>query len=147
MGKVIYSPGIDSVQGALDSEHKLITRLKHLRDTNGKVTKICAPEAYIQRNKRDFDQTPAIGKELAHMKHFGEASSRTKEIMKAYKSPQTATEQQLQLVTQYRQRFQAQIDGKPDPQAPYEKNGKQRRYSRFDNFIRAMVYQELKAEQ
>ena len=29
MAKINYSPGIDLTTGALDSEHKLITRRKH----------------------------------------------------------------------------------------------------------------------
>ena len=45
----------------------------------------------------------------------------------------------------FRRRFEAQLKGAPDPQAPLNKEGKQKYYFRFDNFIRAMIYQELKS--
>ena len=45
----------------------------------------------------------------------------------------------------YRRRFESQLKGQPDPQAPLDKEGKPKHYFRFDNFIRAMIYQELKA--
>ena len=58
MAQVIYSPGIEIIKGALDTEHKLINRQKHLHDTVGTLTKECKPEIYLQRNKRDYTQTP-----------------------------------------------------------------------------------------
>ena len=64
--------------------------------------------------------------------------------MQAYKFPDTATEEQRELLEQYRRRFQAQLNGKPDPQAPLDPQGRQKYYFRFDNFVRAMIYQELK---
>ena len=145
MSKVFYSPGIDLTTGALDSEHKLITRQKHLHDTKGALTKECAPEAYLQRNKRDYQHTPPQGAELAHLQHFGEAAKRTTALIYAYKFPDTATEEQRTLLDQFRRRFESQLKGAPDLQAPRDKQGRQKHYSRFDNFIRAMIYQELKA--
>ena len=94
MAQISYSPGISLTTGALDSEHKLITRHKHLHGPNGAVTKECKPEVYLQVKKRNYKHVPPMGKELA--------------------------------------------------QAPLGKDGKQRHYFRFDNFIRAMIYQELK---
>jgi len=145
MAKVIYSPGIESTVGAMDGgEHKLITRKKHLHDTTGTQTKECEVEMYLQRRKRDYEQTPPQGRELAHLQHFGEAARRTTELIYAYKFPDTASEEQRELLEQYRRRFQSQLNGNPDPQAPVGKDGKQKHYFRFDNFIRAMIYQELK---
>ena len=145
MAKVEFSPGIDRVMGALDTKHQLIVRQKHLHDTKGTLTKECEPEVYLQKNKRDYDQTPPQGNELAHLQHFGEAAKRTTALIYAYKFPDTASEEQRALLEQYRLRFESQLNGAPDPQAPLDKAGKQKRYSRFDNFIRAMIYQELKA--
>ena len=145
MAKVNYSPGIELTKGALDSEHKLITRQKHLRDTNGTVTKECDAEMYLQRRKRNYENTPPKGAELAHLQHFGEAAKRTTALMQAYKFPDAASPKERQLVEQFRVRYQAQLKNAPDPQAPCDAKGKQKRYFRFDNFIRAMVYQELKA--
>lgn len=145
MAKVFYSSGIDYVKGALDSEHKLITRVKHLHDHNGSLTKQCDPEAYLWKRKRDYKHNPPMGAELAHLKHFGEAAKRTTLLIAAYKFPETASDEQRALLDQYRRRFEAQLKGAPDPQAPLDKSGKRKYYFRFDNFIRAMIYQELKA--
>lgn len=143
MAKVFYSPGIDYTKGALDSGHELITRVKHLHDTNGALTKECKPEIYLQSNKRDYKQTPPQGAELAHLQHFGEAAKRTTSLIYAYKFPDTASEEQRELLEQFRRRFDSQLNGAPDPQAPLDKTGRQKHYFRFDNFIRAMIYQEL----
>jgi hypothetical protein len=145
MAKIEYSPGIELIKGALDSDHKLINRQKHLHNTNGDISKKCAPEVYLQRNKRDYKQTPPKGAELAHLQHFGEAAKRTKLLIYAYKFPDTASDEQRELLENYRRRFEAQLKGKPDPQAPLDKSGKQKFYFRFDNFIRAMIYQDLKS--
>ena len=145
MAQIFYSPGIDLTKGALDSQHKLITRQKHLHDTDGSLTKECEPEVYLQRRKRNYKQDPPQGNELAHLQHFGEAAKRTTALIYAYKFPETASDEQRALIDQYRLRFESQIKGAPDPQAPLGKDGKQKHYFRFDNFIRAMIYQELKA--
>ena len=86
-----------------------------------------------------------MGAELAHLQHFGEAAKRTTVLMAAYKFPETASDEQRELLENYRRRFEAQLKGAPDPQAPLDKSGKRKYYFRFDNFIRAMIYQELKA--
>ena len=145
MAKVTYSAGIDLTTGALDTRHELITRVKHLHDTRGAITKQCDPEVYLQKHKRDYNQTPPQGNELAHLQHFGEAAKRTTALIYAYKFPDTASEEQRALLDEYRRRFESQLVGAPDPQAPTDKSGKQKYYFRFDNFIRAMIYQELKA--
>ena len=145
MGKVHYSAGIDYVTGALDTKHELVARLKHLHDTNGALTKTCAPEIYLQKHKRNYEQTPPRGAELAHLQHFGESAKRTTALIYAYKFPDTASDEQRALLDQYRLRFESQLNGAPDPQAPLDKSGKQKHYFRFDNFIRAMIYQELKS--
>ena len=145
MGKVHYSTGIDYVVGALDTKHELIARLKHLHDANGVLTKTCDPEIYLQKHKRNYEQTPPRGDELAHLQHFGEAAKRTTALIYAYKFPDTASEEQRTLLDQYRLRFDSQLKGAPDPQAPLDKKGKPKHYFRFDNFIRAMIYQELKS--
>ena len=145
MAQIFYSAGIDLTTGALDSEHKLITRQKHLHDTTGTLTKECEPEVYLQKNKRNYAQNPPKGGELAHLQHFGEAAKRTTALIYAYKFPETATDEQRALLEQYRSRFESQMNGTPDPQAPLDKAGKPKRYFRFDNFIRAMIYQELKS--
>ena len=145
MAKIFYSPGIELIKGALDSSHKLINRQKHLHGPNGELSKECAPEVYLRRNKRDYTQNPPSGAELAHLQHFGEAAKRTTALIYAYKFPDTASDEQRAQLEQFRRRFEAQLKGNPDPQAPLDKSGKQKHYFRFDNFIRAMIYQDLKS--
>ena len=145
MAKVEFSPGIELILGALDSKHQLIMRQKHLHDTQGQLSKACEAEVFLKKRKRDYEQTPPQGNELAHLQHFGEAAKRTTALIYAYKFPETASEEQRALLDQYRLRFDAQIKGNPDPQAPLNKEGKQKHYFRFDNFIRAMIYQELRS--
>ena len=93
MAQISYSPGISLTTGALDSEHKLITRHKHLHGPNGAVTKECKPEVYLQVKKRNYKYVPPMGKELAHLQHFGEAAKRTTALIYAYKFPDTATDE------------------------------------------------------
>ena len=145
MAQIFYSPGIELTKGALDSGHQLITRQKHLHDTKGALTKECDAEVYLQKHKRNYEQTPPQGNELAHLQHFGEAAKRTTALIYAYKFPDTASDEQRTLIEQYRLRFESQLKGAPDLQAPLNKEGKQKHYFRFDNFIRAMIYQELKS--
>ncbi len=145
MAQIFYSPGIEYTTGALDSSHQFVTRKKHLHGADGALTKECKPEAYLQKRKRDYIHNAPKGNELAHLQHFGEAAKRTTALIYAYKFPDTATDEQRALLDQYRLRFESQLKGKPDPQAPLDKEGKQKHYFRFDNFISAMIYQELKS--
>lgn len=145
MAKVEYADAIKHIAGALDTDHKIIVRKKHLHDLRGAQTKVCEPEMFIRSNKRNYKQNPPHGNELAHLQHFGEAAKRTTALLYAYKFPNTATEEQRTLLEDFRRRFEAQLKGDPDLQAPLDKFGKQKHYYRFDNFIRAMIYQELKS--
>ena len=146
MAKVFYSPGIEKTTGALDGKkHELITRQKHLHAPNGALTKECRVEAYLQKHKRDYNYNPPVGNELAHLQHFGEAAKRTTALIYAYKFLDTASDEQRALLDQFRRRFETQFKGAPDPQAPLDKTGHPKRYYRFDNFIRAMIYQDLKS--
>lgn len=145
MAKVDFADAIKHVAGALDTDHKIIVRQKHLHDSNGAQTKMCGPEIFIRSNKRDYTHVPPQGNELAHLQHFGEAAKRTTALIYAYKFPDTASDDQRALLEEYRRRFESQLKGKPDPQAPFDKAGKQKYYFRFDNFVRAMIYQKLKS--
>jgi hypothetical protein len=145
MAKLKFSTGIDQVFGALDSKHELIVRQKHLHAPDGSLTKQCKPEGYFQAHKRDYKQNPPTGRELAHLQRFGQASLQTTALLKAMKNPDQATPEQRAQVADFKARFQAQIKGDADPQAPRDKSGKLRHYYRIDTFIRAILYQALEA--
>ncbi len=144
MAKISYNIPVEGMTGALDSDHKFIQRQKHLRDINGIVTFTCKTEGYMVAHPRNYKNTPPQGAELAHLQHFAEAARQTTALLAALKPDATPTEQQLAEIDAYRQRFQAQLRKKPDPMAPLGRDGKLKRYHRFDNFVRAMKYQELK---
>lgn len=144
MAKIYYNVPVEGMTGALDSTHRFIQRKKHLRDTNGIVTHTCDTESFIVANPRDYKRTPPQGAELAHLQHFGEAAKRTKALLSALDPDANPTDEQLNQLADYRRRFQAQLRKKPDPQAPIGSDGKPKRYHRFDNFVRAMIYQDLK---
>ncbi|MBQ7531765.1 MAG: hypothetical protein IJT12_08675 [Paludibacteraceae bacterium] len=145
MAKIKFQTPVENMTGALDSNHKFIQRQKHLRDTYGIVTYTCATEAYVVANPRDYKRTPPQGAELAHLQHFGEAARRTTALLSALKPDASPTDEQLNLIADYRRRFQAQLRKHADPHAPLDKDGKPRRYHRFDNFVRAMIYEDIKA--
>ena len=67
------------------------------------------------------------------------------EVMVDVKYPSPILNEQRALLEDYRRRFESQLKGAADPQAPLDKEGKQKHYFRFDNFIRAMIYQELRS--
>ena len=146
MAKISFNIPVDNMTGALDSNHKFIQRQKHLHDTFGIEIHTCPTEAYIVANPRDYKRNPPTGAELAHLQHFGKAAKRTASLLSTLKSDTLPTDEQLQQIENYRQRFQAQLHKQPDPQAPLDRNGKKKHYYRFDNFVRAMIYQEMKNE-
>lgn len=146
MAKIVYEIPVDNMTGALDSNHKFVQRQKHLHDTSGIEVHTCPTEAYIVANPRDYKRNPPTGAELAHLQHFGEAAKRATALLATLKSDTEPTDEQLARLDDYRQRFQAQLRKHADPQAPLDRNGKRKRYYRFDNFVRAMIYQEMKNE-
>lgn len=144
MAKIQFNVPVENMTGALDSKHKFVQRQKHLRDTNGIVIYSCDTEGYMVTNPRNYKLNPPQGGELAHLQHFGQAARETTALLSALKPDAQPTDEQLTQIEAYRKRFQAQLRKKPDPMAPLGTDGKPKRYHRFDNFIRAMKYQELK---
>ena len=144
MAKIHYNIPVEYMTGALDSKHQFIQRRKNIRDTNGLVTYTSDIEAFLVANPRDYKRNPPKGAELAHLQHFGEAAKQTTALLNALKPDASPTDEQLALLDDYRRRFQAQLRKNPDPQAPLDRSGQPKRYHRFDNFVRAMIYQDLK---
>lgn len=145
MAKVSFNIPIENITGALDSNHKFIQRRKHIRDTYGFITYVSETEGYMRSNPRDYKHNPPRGAELAHLQLFGRAAKQTTELLSALKPDATPTDEQLARLNDYRTRFQAQLRGNADPQAPLDKSGQPKHYHRFDNFVRAMIFQSLKS--
>ena len=146
MAKLSFNIPIENMTGALDSDHKFIQRKKHLHDPAGFVTHVCETEGYMRSNPRNYKYNPPKGAELAHLQLFGKAAKQTTELLSALKPDATPTDEQLVIINDYRTRFNAQLRGNTDPQAPRDKSGQPKRYHRFDNFVRAMIFQSLKSE-
>jgi hypothetical protein len=108
------------------------------RDDNGRVVFEGQQEAYAVRHPRDFKRNPPKGEELAHHNRWRQAC---KQAHDEINDPQRRD--------YWLKRFYAQIPGgrgaKADPQAPIDRTTHAyKRYGRFDAFVRAMIYLELK---
>ncbi len=150
--------------------------MKKYRADDGRIIHEGIQEGYAVRHPRDYKKNPPQGAELEHINLFRQACLMTKEILYAEKPETTPAvtvfpprpkyltkEDALALLTDYRQRYKAQLPStrgtRPDPQAPIDKTTHSpKRYFRLDNFlsrticsndsfIHSMVYQSLKARQ
>lgn len=143
MAEVIYQDPVKEIRGAL-TKHGTINRRKLYRDEKGRVVHEGTPEAYRVRNPRDWEKNPPQGEELKKINRFREACRLTKELMQAANPDSTVTDEIREQYNAYRLRYQQQLGRKPDPQAPRDlKTGRPKLYYRLDNFIRAMIYQDL----
>ena len=128
-----------------------IHRSKIIRDSKGRIIKRCKPELYIVQNKRNFQQCPQQGKELANRMLFQNAIYHTRDILAAANPENNPTQEQIDTLKQWQKRFEAQLPGirgtKPDSEAPIDKKtGKKKRYCMLNTFIRAIFYTRLKNE-
>ena len=116
----------------------VISRKKMFRDENGRVIFEGQQEAYAVRHPRNFKRNPPKGAELAHHNRWREACKR------AHAEINDPNRREY-----WQKRFYAQIPGgrgtKADPQAPIDRTTQAyKRYGRFDAFVRAMIYLDLK---
>lgn len=149
------------------SKDGTIFRQKKYRSETGAVIHTCVQEAYVVDFPRDFKKNPPKGAELANMKRFGEAHRRSLALIKAGKltpdelaalsisEHETAEQLRAQLAA-YKVRFEKQLSGTPDQQAPllpksspdYNPNStkpQRRRYYTLATFLRAIISMELKS--
>ena len=97
-------------------------------------------------NPRDWKKKPATGKELEHQLQFRQASAETKRILLAAKPDATPTEEELETLRYWENRFNAQLK-KGEPEAPIDPETKKHKiYIRFDAFIRTCLLRQLKAQ-
>lgn len=165
MALVILESPVAELHGALERKG-IINRQKKYRDDRGRIIREGRQEAYKVKNPRDWKKTPAQGAELAHHNRWREACLRTTHILQSAQ-PDGLTEQQIfhkqlnhipdfytleeaqSLYARFHERYLAQLPArrtKPDPQAPLDPvTGTPKRYAQFPNFIRAMLYLELKS--
>ena len=127
------------IRGTLN-KRGIISRKKMFRDNNGRVIFEGQQEAYAMRRPRDFKLNPPKGAELAHHNRWREACKRTHDELNDPNRREY-----------WQQRFFAQIPGgrsaKADPQAPIDPTTQAyKRYGRFDAFVRAMIYLDLKKQ-
>ena len=142
MGKIEFDAPVRTIRGQFTKDG-MISRTKKFRNEKGTVIYESEAESYKIQHPRDYTKKPATGAELAHQQMFGEAAKSTTEIMKAADPANHPTPQQVQLLQDYKQRFEAQLQGAADEDAPLDDKGAKKHYYRLDNFIRAMIYQIL----
>jgi hypothetical protein len=140
MAKIKHNPHIEEIIGA-HSKNGTVERRKTFRDFDGNVTRVGRLEAYIP-NPRNYKTTPVMIRERANMTAFGNASHLAQELINAVKFKTPLPEEKKTLLDSYMTRFYAQLNGKPDPIAPKDKDGEYLIYSRPDNFIRAVIRKE-----
>ena len=84
---------------------------------------------------------------MKKINRFREACRLTKEVMQAACPDSAVTAEERASYESYRQRYLCQLGRKADPAAPTDpKTGKPKHYYRLDNFIRAMIHQNIKAQ-
>ena len=155
----------------------IVNRKKKYRDDKGRVIFVGKQEAYKIKHPRNFKKNPPSAAEQTNMNWWTESCRRVAQINFAYKLQQLPAEEQEQelnkelyirqsnhipdyysiedaiaLFADYKKRFNAQLPGirgtHPDPQAPQDpKTGLPKRYAQFPNFLRAILYQQLKSNQ
>lgn len=165
MAKTKLKFPVAELHGKISAEGTVFRR-KTYRASTGAVLHTCAQEAYIVANPRDFKKNPPKGAELANMNRFAEAHRRSLALIRAGKltpdelaampAPEREEAEQLrELLASYQTRFDKQLSGAPDPQAPllpktspdYRPNSskpQQRRYHTLSSFLRAIISLELK---
>ena len=155
----------------------IVNRKKKYRDDKGRIIHEGKQESYKIKHPRNFKKNPPSAAEQANMNWWTESCRRVAQINFAYKLQQLPAEEQEQelnkelyirqsnhipdyysiedaiaLFADYKKRFNAQLPGTrgthPDPQAPADpKTGLPKRYAQFPNFLRAILYQQLKSNQ
>ena len=166
MAKLKLSQPIAEIHGSLDKKSGIIIRQKKYRDERGRVYLEGKQEMYAMRNPRDFKKNPRRGTELANFTYWQEACQRAAQVLQAGR-PDGPTEMQLAIrkieqipdyytieearaiYENYRLRFQDQLPNTrattPDPEAPIDPaTGQGKRYSQLPNFIRAIIFHQLK---
>ena len=166
MAKLKLSHPVAEIHGSLDKESGIIIRQKKYRDERGRVYLEGKQEIYAMRNPRDFKKSPRRGTELANFTRWQEACQRAAQVLQAGQ-PDGPTERQLairkieqipdyytiaearEMYENFRLRFQSQLPNtrgtRPDSEAPIDPTtGQGKRYSQLPNFIRAMIFHQLK---
>ena len=130
MAKVTWQDPVASIKGKLGEKSPIIFRQKTIRDESGHILKVLPQEAFIVEHPRNWDKHPASDAEKQRINRWRKACQQAKAIL--------ADEEQKAL---WRKRFEAQLQH-PDPQAPINQATKtQKSYTKFDCFIRAIIFQ------
>ena len=167
MTKIKFIAPVREMNGEFEKGSGIIMRKKHYRAPNGAVLREGVQESYRIVHPRDYEKNPPQGAELANMKRFGEAHRRSLALIKAGKltldelaalsiSERETAEQLRAQLAAYKVRFEKQLTGTPDQQAPllpksspdYNPNStkpQRRRYYTLATFLRAIISVELKS--
>lgn len=133
MAQVTFIAPVDTIRGKLHSRDKTILRRKRIRDTNGRVITELAQESYVIHNPRDWKRNPPTGAEKANMDNWKHACLRAK-----------AELADDALRAQWQKRWEAQLQRGED-EAPIDPTTKRPKiYIRFDCFVRAVLFRELR---
>lgn len=161
MSQIEFIDPVKTMRGKFQKESKIIMRKKTYKAPTGKVMKEGVQESYSIISPRDYTKNPPKGAELANIELFTESKHLTSEILHSEKftdeelAAMTPEERQRTLelrdeLENFKNRYYAQFK-RPDPEAPFEKKPRpgttkllQKQYSKFDNFIQAIIRERLK---
>lgn len=134
MAQITFAYPVNTVRGKLGKKEKVVFRQKSSYAPNGGQVSVCAPEAYVVNNPRDWQKKPATGAELAKIQRFQQACRLTQEAL-AEDSADRA---------QWVSRWEAQLK-QPEADAPLDpRTGKRKVYGRLDNYVRSQFLKQLK---
>lgn len=134
MAQTTFIVPVETIRGKLHDRDRTVLRRKRARDSKGHVIAEMAQEAYIIRNPRNWKKTPAVGAEKQNMDNWKQACQRAK-----IELADDALRQKWQ------QRWEAQLKH-PEKEAPLDPNtNRPKVYIRFDCFVRAVIFRELKS--
>ena len=134
MAEVFHTSQFEKIIGEYGG---LVERQKVFHDFDGNITKIGKKEGYVP-HKRNFKMNPSVGNERANQLSFGSDSHAAQEFVNAWKNNLPLPPDKQAFLDQVKARFNAQLNGTPDPIAPQDKFGNFTIYARPDNFLRAV---------
>jgi hypothetical protein len=160
MSKIEFYAPVKKMSGEYEKGSGIIMRQKKYRSPNGAVLKEGVQESYKIVHPRDYQANPPKGAELANIQSFAESKRVASLIINSEKisdeelaamTPELRAQVMdlRQQLANYRKRFYAQFK-KPDPEAPFEKKPRpgssvlrRKQYAKLDNFIQAIVREQL----
>ncbi|MBR3646981.1 MAG: hypothetical protein IKN59_01135 [Paludibacteraceae bacterium] len=133
MGRQDNLHPVKAIHGAMEKDGS-VNRMKTYRDPQGHIIAY-GPQEIYKPNKRDYRKHPATDNELRHQNLMTEAARLAK----------IEREDPVKCAV-WQQRFLEQLDHATNDTPAGLVNGKRKIYKKFDNFVVAVMYNNLKQQ-